>query len=272
VSPFSASAITVRLTSLFGHDPKQGAYIRSLLFIDPNEVTFTKAADGRHEAKLEVALLAVGDNGQVPGNWRRLITLRLTDAQLEDAQTQGVVYHARMVVKQPGGYQVRTAVRDVANGALGSASQFLEIPGVGEGRVAASGVLLRSQQPEPSSDDKSGTQSQDDVLGAPPVRIFKPGTKVVYAYQIYDGLDDETVVQVSTALLREGKALYRSPATPIAPRPPKPKGKDAARVVPIAGLLTLGDDVPPGPYTLQVIVSAGTKKTALQFADFEVRR
>jgi hypothetical protein len=193
-------------------------------------------AGTRRSSKWCCWLLAVGDNGQVPGNWRRLITLRLTDAQLEDAQTQGVVYHARMVVKQPGGYQVRAAVREMANGALGSASQFLEIPRVGEGRVAVSGVLLRSHQPHSSAEVTSGTESQhDDVLGAPPVRIFKPGSKVVYAYQIYDGLDEHSAVEVSTALLREGKALYRSAATPVTPRPPKPKGKNAARVVRIAG-------------------------------------
>jgi VWFA-related protein len=270
VSPFAAGAVNVRLTSLFGHDATQGAYIRSLLFIDPNALTFAKAADDRNEAKLDLVLLAVGDNGQVPGNWRRTITLRLTDAQLEDAQTQGVVYHTRMVVKQPGAYQVRTAIRDMASGAMGSASQFIDIPRVGKGRLAASGVLLRAQQVEPSAE--GATDGQDDVLGAPPVRIFKPGSKVVYAYQVYDGLDADDALQVSTALLRDGKSLYRSPETPVAGRAQKPKDKDTARVVPIAGLLTLGDDVPPGPYTLQVIVNAGKRRTAYQYADFEVRR
>lgn len=54
---------------------------------------------------------------------------------------------------------------------------------------------------------------------------------------------------------------------PAAARP----AKGAARVVPIAGLLSLGDDVPPGRYTLQVIVNAHSRRTAFQFADFEVR-
>ena len=145
VSPFSAGDITVRLTSLFGHDPKAGAYIRSLLFIDPSGLSFTTTADGRHEAKIDIVQLAVGDNGQVPGNWRRTLTLRLTDAQLEDAQTQGVVYNTRMAVKQAGPYQVRAAIRDVASSAMGSASQFVDIARVGKGRLAASGVLLRAQ-------------------------------------------------------------------------------------------------------------------------------
>ena len=112
-----------------------------------------------------------------------------------------------------------------------------------------------------------------DVLGEPPVRIFKPGSRIVYAYQVYSGLDDGDSggMRVSSALLREGRVLYRSPETPVAP-PTAPAAKGDVRVIPIAGLLSLGDDVPAGPYTLQVIVEAGKKRTAFQFADFEVRR
>jgi hypothetical protein len=43
-------------------------------------------------------------------------------------------------------------------------------------------------------------------------------------------------------------------------------------VVPIAGLLSLGHDVPPGSYTLQVNIGAGKKCRASQWADLEVRR
>jgi hypothetical protein len=44
------------------------------------------------------------------------------------------------------------------------------------------------------------------------------------------------------------------------------------RVIPIAGLLSLGADVPPGAYTLQVTVGADRKRRAVQWADLEVRR
>jgi hypothetical protein len=39
----------------------------------------------------------------------------------------------------------------------------------------------------------------------------------------------------------------------------------------VAGHLTLGKDVPPGAYTLQVNVAAGRKRRAAQWVDIEVR-
>ncbi|HEX6209287.1 MAG TPA: VWA domain-containing protein, partial [Methylomirabilota bacterium] len=49
LSPFAAGDITLRLTSLFGHDRTAGPYVRSLLFIDANQLQFTPGDEGRHE-------------------------------------------------------------------------------------------------------------------------------------------------------------------------------------------------------------------------------
>jgi hypothetical protein len=278
MSPFGGGAIRVRLTSLFGHDPEAGPYIRSLLFIDPNNLTFTRAEDDRHEAALDVLQVAIGENGEVLGNWRRTITLRLTDEQLTDARRQGIVYGTRMAVKKPGAYQVRTAVQDLATSSVGSGSQFLEVPEVGRGRLALSGVLLQAKREgssaaETAASDLEFTESDttaDEVLGRPTLRIFRPGSDVVYAYEVYDGLDERSAqrLEMSTALLRDGRVVYQSAAEPVRAK----KAESRVRVIPIAGLLSLGDDVPPGPYTLQVAVAASGKRRAVQWADLEVRR
>ena len=277
MSPFGGGAIRVRLTSLFGHDPQAGPYIRSLLFIDPNNLTFTRAEDDRHEAGLDVLQVAIGENGEVLGNWRRTITLRLTDDQLSDARRQGIVYGTRMAVNEPGAYQVRTAVQDLSTSIVGSASQFLEVPEVGKGRLALSGVLLQAKssstsaaQAAASDLESTGTEATDDVLGRPTLRIFRPGSDVVYAYEVYDGLDEQAAqrLEMSTSLLRDGRVVYQGPAEPVRAR----KAESRVRVIPIAGLLSLGDDVPPGAYTLQVAVGSGNKRRAVQWADLEVRR
>jgi len=171
MTPFAASAIMVRLTSLFGYEREGGPYVRSLLFLDPAGLTFTADESGRHVADAEIAQFAVGDNGEIVGDWRRRLTLNLTDDQLREARTTGVLYSTRMSVKEPGGYQVRTAVRDVPSGAVGSASQFLEVPRVGPGRLALSGLLLRSMADGPLPDEDrldvmdAGSAVRVDVLG-----------------------------------------------------------------------------------------------------------
>lgn len=56
---------------------------------------------------------------------------------------------------------------------------------------------------------------------------------------------------MSTSLLRDGRVLYESPWSAVRAQP---RTADT-RVIPIAGRLSLGADVPNGPYTLQVSVS-----------------
>ena len=278
MSPFGGGAINVRLTSLFGHDSSAGPYIRSLLFIDPGGLTFTRNPEGRHEARAEVLQAAVGDNGEVLGNWRRTITLRLTDEQLEEARAHGVVYNTRMAVKKPGAYQVRTAIQDLASSAVGSASQFLEVPEVGKGRLALSGVLLQAKASDATAAETAASElefseagdAETDILGKPTLRIFTPGSEVVYAYEVYDGLDEKRsqALEMRTTLLRNGRVVYEGPSEPIKAQ----KKTSRVRTIPIAGLLSLGDDVPAGTYTLQVSVAADKKRRASGWVDLEVRK
>ena len=75
---------------------------------------------------------------------------------------------------------------------------------------------------------------------------------------------------MSTALLRDAKVVYENEPAPV----DAPSGNGAVRVIPIAGRLSLGRDVPAGSYTLQVTVAeprGGKKGVARQWIDFEVR-
>jgi hypothetical protein len=58
----------------------------------------------------------------------------------------------------------------------------------------------------------------------------------------------------------------RAPWTPVIAA----RGDNELRVLPIAGQLSPGADVPRGTYTLQVSV-ADRKRRAAQWADFQVR-
>jgi VWFA-related protein len=268
LSPFGAGDVTVRLTALFNYDETAGSYIRTMLFIDGAALTFAKTGDGAYETHPEIVLVSVGDNGQIDGHWKQTFDLRFSGAEYERAREAGLVYHARIAAKRPGAYQVRAAVRDPATGHMGSASQFLEVPRVGRGRLALSGVLLRDRE---SMEPADAVQiSHDNVLGAPTLRIYEPGSNVIYAYEVYDGLseDDRAALAMSTALLRDGKVLYESPASPI-----KAAG-NPMRVIPIGGMLSLGKDVPPGTYSLEVRVGRRDKpqQTAQQWTEFEVRK
>jgi hypothetical protein len=80
------------------------------------------------------------------------------------------------------------AVRDVNTKAVGSASQYVEVPRVGSGRLALSGVLLQGLVAADAASAAAPEGLDDAVLIEPQVRILEPGTEAVYAYEIYDGL------------------------------------------------------------------------------------
>jgi hypothetical protein len=275
LSPFGSGDITVRLTSLFAHNIKTGSYVRSLVFVDPGDLHFDVDATGKHTARFQVLLMAIGDNGQLVDGWRREVPLALTDQNFRLITEHGLVVTVRTAVNEPGAYQMRAAVEDLTSRRVGSAMQFLEVPKVGRGQLALSGVLLKGIADssrisvEPSSDSAPGLV--DGVLLEPEVRVLSPGDQAVYAYTIYDGLKEENAeLQTTTAVLRDGKIIYQSTSTPVTAGA-KLGGK--VRAIAIAGTLTLGLDMPAGPYTLEVTVRrAGSKKLERkQWLDFELR-
>jgi VWFA-related protein len=277
LSPFATGAIDVRLTTLFAHDNEAGSYVKSLFFVDPSGLTFVDGADGRKEADLSLLLFAVGDNGVPVNQTRRRLELRLDADEYRQLRQRGLLYSTRLGIKAPGGYQIRAAVQDDRSKAIGTSAQFVEVPRVGKGRVALSGVVMMDVASATTDGGQAGPAGADaiadGVLGEPAIKIFKPGSEVVYTCEIYDGRGRrEEGFSTQATLLRDGKAFYTTTPSPVgaAPKDAKPVGS-----VPVGGKLSLGRGLPRGTYTLQVSVGPrggkGRDAQASQWVDFEVR-
>jgi VWFA-related protein len=274
LSPFGATTLEVRLTALFGHDTREGSFIRSLFFIDPAGVSFTKREDGRHVGQLTVLVLAIGDDGQMKTQWRRAIDLQLTQASYETAKKRGILYSASIPMKTPGAYQLRVAVRDEKTTAMGSTSQFLEVPAVGKGRVAISGIVLQGVDTAdvPAPVAAQAEQLERTVLAEPAIRIFRQGSEAVYAYEVYDGAPhDKNLLTATTTLLRDGRIVHQSAPVPVESK----GGSGSVRVAPSVGRLSLAKNIAPGFYTLRITIARVRNGTAVpqatQWATFEVR-
>jgi VWFA-related protein len=276
LSPFASGDIDVRLTTLFAHDARAGSYVRSLFFIDPAGLTFVDGTDGKREADLTILLMAIGDNGLPLSQIRVEVPLRLQADAYALLRQRGLLYSASVPIQKPGGYQIRAAVRDDRSSEVGSTAQFVEVPKVGKNQVALSGVVLMDANAAPTAEDGApaaiaADALADGVLGEPAIKIFKPGTEVVYTCEIYDGRGrrDEGFT-TSATLLRDGKPIYTTPPASVsgAPKEAKPVG-----AVPVGGRLSLGRKLPPGAYTLQVSVGqqGRRERQASQWVDFEVR-
>jgi hypothetical protein len=265
-SPFGAGAITMRLTAWFGYDDADGPYVHAMVLLDAGDLTFTRAAE-HHEAHLGVLLLAVGENGRVAARWQQEdLTIRLKDDEYARTRERGLVRSVRFLARTPAPYQVRAAVQDRSSGALGSGSQFLIVPEVGRGRLGMSGVLMRHLRRDGNKEEEFG-----EVLGQPTIRVFSRGTEAVYAFEVYDGLAADDTIGTVTALLRDGREVYRSPVSPISSK----RRRDRFNRIPIGGTLTLGTTMPAGAYVLQVSVGRLRRGhldvIATQWADFELQ-
>jgi VWFA-related protein len=285
-SPFGGGGLHVRLTSIFSESAQKGPFLTSLFHFDPKELQFSDEPDDWHKAVIDVVAMTFGDSGQPVDVTDKTWTVRLKGDTYQKVMKDGLVYRMNVPVKKPGAYQMRIALRDTANGQVGSATQFIDVPDVKKGRLALSGIMLsadnskaaaaaaasaQAQGQEPSEEE--GHVNDPDPNATPAVRIFKPGTPIVYGYQILNAQADtakKPELEVQTRLFRDGQQVYQG--TPRAME--VGTAADTKRLIG-GGRMQLGDKITPGDYVLQVIVTDKLAKekyrVATQSMDFEVR-
>ena len=174
---------------------------------------------------------------------------------------------------------MRAAVEDLTSKTVGSASQFLEVPKVGRGSLALSGVLLKgvtdgeSTPNEGASNPKRRRGLPTPCCSSPRCACSHPACNAVYAYEIYDGLKDDNP-DLQMASRRDSRRQGRLPE-PVHTGDGEPEGL-AARCARfrLPARWRSGPTCPPGRYTLEVTVRGrkGKKLERKQWLDFEIRR
>lgn len=290
-SPFAENGVHLRLTSLYGNDPKIGSFMRSLLHIDTRDLTFTDEADGWHKAVFDVLAVTFGDNGTILDEINRVQTIRIRGESYKRALNNGLVFVMTIPVKKAGAYQLRAALRDASSQHIGSASQFIEVPDIKKNRLTLSGVIVSGNapaqakaggsaavngQPSPGAGPpKADADSFDDEdpMASPAVRSFRHGMYLQYSYVIYNAQLDKATgrpqLQTQVRLFRDSQLVFTGRVQPF-----DPGAQPDLKRLWTAGALTLGTDLPAGEYILQVVVTDPLAKekyrTATQWIDFEI--
>ena len=184
-----------------------------------------------------------------------------------------MVYTIHVPVKRPGPYVVRAAVRDAATEGSGSAQEYVEVPDLENGHLALSGIVLQ-EAAAPAGEDLPAAPAlqapgQDFTRGAAR-RSFRPGTRLVYGYEIMNataGAGGHGALEGQLRLFHGGEQVLSDDAT-------LPAAGGEGQRVQAGGRLSLGRNMPPGEYVLQIIVTdrLGRSKfnRAVQTLDFEV--
>lgn len=294
-SPFASGEIPLRLTSIFGNAERGGSFVRSLLNVDANGLTFTNEPDDWHKAVFDVVAITFGDNGRVIDEVSRTYTMRVKGDVYRRVLRNGFVYYVNVPIKKAGAYQLRTALRDTASERIGSASQFIEIPDLNKNRLTLSGLILAGVDASTTAKIIGGgsantegayyassekAQKEEDTLtvdpqAGPAVRRFHPGSVLQYGYVIYNARLDrasrQPQLQTQLRLFHDGQKIYEGKLVPL-----KPDNLSDLKRIEASGALQLGSDMKPGEYILQVVVTDPLAKekhrTATQWIDFEIVR
>lgn len=253
-SPFVREDVRLKLTVLF----TGSSQIKVLLHVDARDLTFAKTAQGGYQAGFDLAVVAFDDNGKVAQELRRTEPLSIPAERYEQMLREGFVYTISMPMQKAGPYQVRVAVRDDETGAMGSDSQFVDIPEVHTSRLSVAGLIMQGLTNETGS--------------RPAVRRFVRGDTLEYSYLVYGAREDrkDSVALTSEVhLYRATQEVSIGKVTP--PTISKPAGSEA---IVVGGTFALNNSLPPGEYFLQVIVTDALapreRQTASQWIDFEI--
>jgi VWFA-related protein len=272
LSPFGSSEVQVRLTSLFDNDPAQGSVLRSFLYVNANDLTFTKEADGSHKAVFDLVAVTFGEDGKLVDQSANQHTINLSEATFQRVAKYGFTYNAVVPVKKPGAYQFRTALRDVPSSRVGSAGQFVQVPDVNKDRLTTSGLLIKGM-PLDRYLKGENTAEDSDPMANTSVRQFRTPSALVYALAIYNAKIDKNTgkpnLTIQARLFRNGELVFTGNAVPFAAR----EQSDPKRLGGGGGI-QLGTDMHPGEYVLQIVVTDLLAKekyrVATQWMDFEI--
>jgi VWFA-related protein len=286
-SPFGASGVRLRLTTLFANDQKVGSYMRSLLHVNANDLTFNELPGGSHRAEFDVVAITFGDNGNVVDQVARSYAMQIGPEDYSRIRRDGFVYFLTVPIKKAGAYQLRAALRDHGSEHVGSASQFIEVPDVKKNRVVVSGIIVtavdsapikQSGQADSAAQQSQTNQSTGQNEGAnltisAATRQFKPGQILQYSFAIYnprlDKANGQPQLSTQIRMFREGQPIFTGKETVL-----NLKGQADLKRIAIGGALQLGRDMVPGECVLQIVVTdplADEKhRVATQWIDFEI--
>jgi hypothetical protein len=277
-SPFGVNDITVRLNPVFANVSNKGSVLRSFIYVDARDLSFTDGPGGSHTAAFDVDSILFGDNGRPVYQRSQTASLQLNEQQYQRTLRDGVAYDFDLPVMRPGAFQFRVAVRDHESAKVGTAAQVVEVPDLTTKVLTLSGIVLT---PDTGSSQTESTSLSEGPNVLPGSRTFRRGSSLMFGYAIYNALGQAIYnaqrdksprwpeLTAQTRIFRDGKLVYTGEPGPLSVS----DQPDLQRIT-AGGRLQLGADFPVGEYVLQIVITdISTKdkpRIATQWIDFEV--
>ncbi len=273
MSPFVVNDLSLGLNALFGNS-QDGAYVSSLLHVEAKDIKFTDETDGAKKAVFDVWAASFNDKGIAADQIRKTYTLSVRPEGYQKILNEGFVYFFTFPVKKAGPYQYRVAIRDTQSGKIGSANQFIQIPDVKKGRLTASSILIESHSTADWAKlfDANAGIARSTLQTDTALRTIKLGTVLQYGFEVYNAKLDSArkpSLQSRIRVFRDGQLVLDGKPIPV-----DLNGQTDMKRVQLSGALSLSEQMLPGDYILQVIVTDQLAKkkeqVTAQHIQFEV--
>jgi VWFA-related protein len=277
MSPFAESDIAVNVNALYADDPQDGAYVRSFLHIDAEDLTFSETTDGWKTATFDVAAVLFGDGGVPVENKESKYTIKTRGATYDTMLKNGFVYVLIMPIKKPGLYQYRVALRDASSGKLGSAMQVVDVPNLSKQKLTVSSLMVEDIPMSIWQNIAAGKvgnkpgqiQVPSSVLYDTVLKQFEAGTVLRYGFEVYNAKGDRSAIpQIETQakIYQSDKVVVQGNAIKF-----DASGQPDAKHVKISGNMMLNESLQAGDYVLQILVTdTVSKQVSTQVFPFEI--
>ena len=280
-SPFKEDDINVNIATGYIKGDKESYLVRSWIHLDSKDIKIVETGDGGGRAALEAVFVTSDINGNIHDSNR--VEFSLTNINTEWVKKHGIRFSMVLPVKKPGPYYIRIAVQDKETQKMGAAYQFLEISDLKKKGLALSSIFMLTSADDiqwMNTDVKMDVGQgmffpmlQTEEVRSPALRVYKPGDNLMTLAMLYNA-DAKAIsrseIETRTILYKDGKEFLRGSTLPI----------DSAQVedpgsIPLLNRLTVGSNLPPGDYVLQIAVTdkKNSKKeegNASQFMSFSV--
>ena len=267
LSPFQYSDLNVNMAAGYVRDANVGYLVRSWIHVDPQNIEFTETEDGGARIDIDTVCMTSDINGAIADFRHAQYTFNFgAENKAENIawiQKHGIRFSMLLPVKNPGSYTVRAAVHDMKSGKVGSVYQFVEIPDLKNKGLALTDIFMITSVEDINWIGSDATKELDEGVFFPVMNNTETRTPALRSYMPGDNLQTLTIlynadanaiarseIETVTILYKDGKELLRGD-----PRPINPANVTDPNNIPILQRLTLGADMEPGDYTLQLLIT-----------------
>lgn len=273
-SPFSFGDLRIGVNGVFSRNARNEPFVDILVLLDMDDIAFVMEKDGTRRSTIEVVCALVDESGAGGARTLKGYEIKLKQEEYERVIRSRFPIRARLTARTPGIYRVVASVRDLTSGKIGSSSRFIEVPDLQTGVLHTSGIAVSGEKPGYALDTSSttGQLAKDEPALIAPVIA---GHQLSYSYQVFNaktGEDKTARLDASVRVFRNGEAIFSGDPSPVSYT-----AEGASIRLTVSGKLRFKEDIPPGDYSLQVIVKdtqapVGAPSTASQYIHFELTK